>query len=727
MKDNTRKTIARRALISALMLACYGTASAQTAPAEVEDQVEEGAQTARTLDAVVVTAERRSEPLQTTPISATVLSGEELAKLGVNVVDQLQFSSPSVTVNNFGQGIDFNIRGIGKAEHNTQTTTGVITYRDGIASFPGYFQAEPYYDVATVEILRGPQGTFVGQNATGGAVFMNSNNPVIDGGNSGYISGQVGNYSDFAVQGALNIPISDTLAARVAINGENRDSFWDIDGPYTGSDGELRSTSARLGLLWQPTSQLSLLWKTDYSDLNMGAYPADPVNATNDIFDITANAELKAHDHFVRSGLTVDYGFDNGMHFRSISGYQDGNTAYKSDLDGTSVGNSTFRDSVGETIYSQEFNLLSSDEGRVSWIVGAYWQKDTYDFPPGEFVIGVPEGSPYTEYVLSGSNPKDASAVFGQVGFHFTDRLELEVGARYSKSTTTNHVDVLQYGTPILAEQTAEFSNVSGKVALNYELNENQFLYGFVATGHRPGGLNVPVGFGIPEPFDEESVTSFELGWKSVWLDGSVRTQVTAFRNDYDNFQVTIGYPDYPVFGIEVNVPNTTKMSGFEAQVQALLGEWQFSAGMGLLQSELGAFYATDPRIIAVTPCNPENGPESASCIALEGHDQTYAPEATFNFAVERAFAAGNDTITPRINYGYVSDQWATLFQNEALGDHIESRKMLGGQVAWQHGDYTVTLYGTNLTDQHYVAAINSGLRFAGAPRQYGLRIVKFF
>src|SRR5689334_24210452 len=142
---------------------------------------------AAVLSEVVVTAERRRENLQTTPISASVVTGEELSNAGVSTVDQLQFISPAATVNNFGQGIDFDIRGIGKAEHNTQTTTGVITYRDGVATFPGYFTAEPYYDIARVEILRGPQGTFVGQNATGGAVFVTSQDPVINGGYRGYI------------------------------------------------------------------------------------------------------------------------------------------------------------------------------------------------------------------------------------------------------------------------------------------------------------------------------------------------------------------------------------------------------------------------------------------------------------------------------------------------------------------------------------------------------------
>src|SRR6202035_2931112 len=152
-------------------------------------------------------------------------------KNGVFTVDQLQFVSPSLTVNNFGQGNDVDIRGIGKGEHNSQTTTGVITYRDGAATFPGYIQGEPYYDVASVEVLRGPQGTFGGQNATGGAVLVTTNDPIIGGDVSGYVQAQVGNYTDFGLQGAVNLPISETLAARLAFDSETRDSFYHVTGP----------------------------------------------------------------------------------------------------------------------------------------------------------------------------------------------------------------------------------------------------------------------------------------------------------------------------------------------------------------------------------------------------------------------------------------------------------------------------------------------------------------
>ncbi len=713
---------------SILTLSWCGAAAAQDTPSAPPPDSSQATE----VEGVVITAERRSTNLQTTAIAATVLTGDALADKGITSVDQLQFVSPGATVNNFGQGIDFNIRGIGKAEHNTQTTTGVITYRDGVATFPGYLQGEPYYDIARVEILRGPQGTFVGQNATGGAVFVNSNNPVIGGDYSGYLVGQIGSYSEVGAQGAINLPISDTLAARFAFNFDQRDSFYDFrgpgGGPYNGNPGDLWIASGRLSVLWQPSAALSVLFKTDFNYLDYGAYPADPVNATNDPFELTANAELRALDRFVRTSIKADYTFDSGIILRSLSSYQFGNTQYRGDLDGTAVGNSTFRDSVDEEIWSQEFNLISPDTGRLTWVLGAYYQTDTYTFLPGDFVIGVPPGNVFSEYVLDGENPKTMAAAFGQISFDLTDSLELQIGARYSSAKTTNHVNVLQYGTPIVDDQTAKFSNWSGKVSLGWTVDDHNYLYAFVATGFRPGGLNVPVGFGLPAPFDSEEVTSVEAGWKAGFFGGRLRTQVNAYYNHYENFQVIIGYPTLPIFGFELNTPNPTVMYGFEAQAEAVFGAFSLDAGLGLMHSEIGEFYATDPRAATFTACDPETGPSSASCINLDGREQTYAPEFTFNIGAQYEFAlAGGDTITPRLNWGYVSEQWATLFQNRARGDYVEARSIVNGQLAWQHGDYVVTLYGTNLTDQHYMGALNTGLRFMGPPRQYGIRLMKTF
>ncbi len=755
---------------SILALACCGSAHAQTATAATGSS--EGGASTGGIELVVVTAERRATPLQKTAISATVLSGSDLANKGVNFVDQLQFIAPSVTVDNFGQGIDFDIRGIGKGEHNSQTTPGVITYRDGVATFPGYFTEEPYYDIANVQLLRGPQGTFAGQNAIGGAVFVTTQNPVIGGGYGGYVQAQVGNYTDFGLQGASNIPIDDTLAARVAFYGETRDSFYSITTPsgakYAGNPGDAHWGAIRVSLLWQPTQSLTVLFKTDLDYLDNGAYPADPytdrfkfIPGTNtpnpfytDLFKISANdPNQMAADEFVRSSVKADYVFENGITLQSITAYQFGNTAYKGDLYSTGPNTSgpyagvfpttgpfstdfaTFVDSVDETILSEEVNLISPNTGNFKWIVGLFAQSDRYDFlapATKNFVINLysPINSLAFQYDLQGNNPESDLSVFAQGSYELPAGFEIQLGGRYSATSTVNkNVLILQYGTPILDNQGLSSHNFSYKASLNWTVNDANFLYAFMATGFKPGGLNVPVGLGLPAPFLPETVRNYEAGWKSSFLDGHVLTQVDGYYNNFKNFQVTVGYPAFPTFPFEVNVPNTTQIYGFEAEVQAAFGAFSFDAGLGLMHSELGTFFAADPRIGGFSAaCSPTSGPASANCLNVTGHAQTYAPDFTFNLSAAYDFKLdGGDTLTPRLNFGHSSGQWATLFENPGLGDRLAERNIFGAQLAWTHNDIVVTLYGTNLTDQHYVGALNSNLDFAGPPRQFGIRLMQAF
>src|ERR1700742_2287656 len=710
----------------ATMLTWCGTSAAQTASSATAG--------ADTLAEVVVTAERRHTDLQTTPISATVISGRDLANLGVTMVDSLQFATPGAVIDNFGQGNDFNIRGVGKGEHNSQTTVGVVTYRDGVATFPGYFQGEPYYDVANVEILRGPQGTFGGQNATGGAVLVNTNDPVIGGDVGGYVQAQIGNYTDFGLQGAINLPINDILAARFAFDSETRDSFYHVTGPnggaYNGNPGKVRLGAGRISLLFKPNDALTISLKTDFDYLNFGAYPADPFATSEDLFNIGVNSPQQALDRFGRTILKADYVLPDGITLRSVTGYQKGDTQYQADLDGTNVGNSYFADNVWETLWSEEFNIISPEKGFVTWVVGAYSDGDKYTFVPNYyFLIGTPPGDPSTEYRLQGTNPTSAVAAFGRVSFQLTSGLQLHIGGRYTDAKTTNHVQVRQFSLiPLIAEQSQTYTNTSGKVSLNWTVDPDNFLYTFVSTGFRPGGLNVPVGLGTPAAFNSEKLTNYEVGWKNSTLEGHLRTQVDAFYYDYKNFQVTVGYPQFPTFVCELNNPNPTHIYGFEAQSKAVFGEFSLDGGLALMHSALGRFFATDPRIVSMLPCDPQTGPTSASCVDLTGHSQTYAPTFTINLGAQYEFLmSDNDSLTPRLNVGYVGPQWATLFANSSLGDHLSGRNVSGAQLAWQHAKFVTTLYGTNLTDQHYVGALNSGLRFAGPPRQYGIRFLTSF
>jgi iron complex outermembrane receptor protein len=824
------KTYALLLSASALVINWAGSAWAQTNKNE----------DAQMLETVTVTAQRRSENLMQTSISASVITGEQLSNKSIVKVDDLQFVAPQVTIDNFGQGINFNIRGIGKGEHNTATLTGVITYRDGTPTFPGYITEEPYYDIAAIEVLRGPQGTFVGQNATGGAVFVTTNNPNIGGGYDGYLMANVGTYGDVGAQGAINIPVSDTFAARVAAYVERRDPFYDITNnghDYKGLD-PLQHAAMRVNLLWKPNDNWSILFKTDVGYLDNGGYAAGPyynlcrnytpatnISATNnstivgspyaigcnsttpnpqytgDPLKFTANDTNKGLDKFTRSTLKVDYTTGDGTTFRSITSYQLGSTMYQTDLDGTDNGslityfdtatssrrkNVLWYDRVNESIWTEEINIISPSDQRITWVLGAFAQADRYNYPkPWSLVVDTPAGGtphddplnglPATpaQFKMQGSNPQASWAVFGQIKSKLFWGLDAEFGFRWSTERTKNDLDITQVDAatgvvlPIYSKQSTKSYSFDYKAALNWTINDNHYVYGFVATGYKPGGLNVPVTAAAQDnrtgtpPFGPERVTSYEAGYKGTLLDGHIRAQVDAYYNTYDHFQVSIGYPEYPTIFYEKNTVNSTIMYGYEAELEAMFGNLSVNAGLGWLHSSVGEFWTTDPRAPSVyktsfgalpLPCNPVTGPDfqayqayygaygivdgwrsydhlgNSTCHNLKGHPQSMAPSITANIGVEYKFdIGGGDSLTPRISYSHTGPQWATLFDNRNYGDRIGVRNLINAQIAWQHGDYIITAYGTNLTDSHYVAAMNANLAWGGPPRQYGIRLLRPF
>lgn len=714
---------------SAAVLLWTGAAQAQDAATAQTDQQDE----ATTLGEVVVTAERRTSNLQETAVAATVLSGESLDDRGVFSLEQLQFVAPSTTVQNYGQGNFFNVRGIGKSEATTAIGVGVTTYRDGVPVFPGYFQTEPYYDIGGVELLRGPQGTFAGTNATGGAVFITSRNPDFTGVN-GYVMGQAGNYDNLKFQGAINLPISDTFAARFAFNSEQRSSFHDITGPYSGAPGDIDMNSVRASLLWMPTDSLRILLKGDYNSLDFGGYPADPALATNDPFDITANGPHSGKDETARVSLNVSYVLDNGITLRSITGYQDGISVFSTDLDGTSALNNTFYDRVEEEVWSQEFNIVSPDNQRLTWLVGAFWQQDKVTFPvttfpQGAYHVGFPEG--VLDYYIFGETPKETKAVFGQISYDISDRLQIQLGARWSESTSRNenvYTTYPAFGLTLLQNDEVTAEKTTGKLSVNYKIDENNFLYGFVATGFKMGGLNAPNFYVPASSFGPEDVVDYEIGWKSTLFGGRVRTQVGAYYMTYEGFQVIVGDPAVPLFSSIVNVADETVLMGLEASAQARINDWTVDVGAALSKSELGEFYAADPRIARSGTCNAETGPASPNCLNLDGNTQGYAPEFTFNIGVQYDVHLPNGaTLSPRMDYAHIAESWTSIFNNEALSDRLEARNLVNLLLSYKTDNWTLAGYVHNATDQTYIAAINAGLRYAGPPRQFGVNLTRTF
>jgi iron complex outermembrane receptor protein len=713
-----RLTVSALALMAPLGVASLAHAADATATAAATD----ASQPIATAAPLTVTAERRTVNLQVAPLAASVIGGAQLEAKNITELDDLQFHTPSLTVTDFGQGNLFNIRGIGKDLTNVQTPSGVVTYWDGVASFPGFFQDAPYYDISNVEVLRGPQGTFAGQNATGGAVFITTNDPSL-GGFHGDLEGGYGAYDDVTARGYLNMPVNDDLALRVAFDGEKRGTFYSVSGPWTtpwgGAPGRLEEGSVRLGLLWQPTEQFRLVAKGELNYVDHGGSLADPASFDgvhlnpSDPFVITNNAFNFGTDKFYRLSLNMAYTLPDGIVLRSISGYQYGITNQQVDIDGVSFLPFTFSDYGQERIWSEELNAVSPDKGPLRWVAGLYFQNDVVDLPPGTgFDIGLPTGGFDINIIYH--TPKDTDAVFGQVTYDITSQWQIEAGARFTHSRFTlddnNFVNFNPAAGLVLHASTSD-NAVTGKVALNFRPNTDNFFYVFAAEGHKQNGINTDPA----TPFGPEDVTDFEAGWKPTFFDGHMRAQLGLYYSLYRHFQLQ--FTSATLTNLIQNVGGTTTIAGVEAETQAVFGPLSFEAGGSYEHSRLGSALIVDPT--------------TGLPLQLGGRPLALAPPWTFNLGGQYVFALpGDATLTPRVDYSYIDGQWSTPFQR--FGEFLPARNLVNAQLTWAKAQWKVTLYSTNATDLHYILATNVGLpfsplRYAGPPRQYGFRVERAF
>lgn len=696
------------------------------------------------VEPVVVTANRRTENVQTAPVSATVLSGDELRAQGIATIENLQFSTPSLTVDSFGGGYDFNIRGIGQGEDGGSTPAGVITYRDKVEVYAGIGSEEPYYDIADIEVLRGPQGTFGGENAIGGAVYVTERNPEM-GRFGGYGQVQAGNFGDVAIQGAANLPVSSDFAVRIAMNAERRDSFWRIikGVGYSGDPGSLKAFSGRVSALWEPAKAWQILFKTDVNYIDDGGYPADPTGSAGDPFTVGNDVHNRAIDASVRSVLDVKYTFRNGIVLRSISGAEYGRNSKIIDILGTATSTVSAKDTFVVRAYSEELNLVSPDTGPLKWIVGAFFDEGVVDLPAGGFDIGYPFGA--VDYVLQSRDKPQSQAGFGQVTYDITPKIQVQAGARYTHASdaATDSANYLFGGLaytppsvipcqgpglscPITNPGRVSGSKVTGKVALNWRPDETNFFYVLYATGHKAGGINESSD--EPPTYRPEDVTSAEIGWKPTFAGGHIRAQVDAYWNDYRNFQVTLFDPQ--TFSSPVLNAPSAKLWGLEAQTQAVWRKFTLDVNAAYEHTAFDRFFAAPAGGVSGTTCDPQTGGDLSTCQNLSHERLVMAPEWTFSAAVEYAFDLANGaTLTPRLSYSYMASQFPSVFRDVSAGGvpAMGARNLVNAQLSYDVQALNITLFATNLTDEHYISYQDTIQRHAAPPRQFGVRLLKTF
>jgi iron complex outermembrane receptor protein len=686
---------------------------------------------------VIVTSQRRAMKVQDVPIAATVMSGDQLKDKAVVRMADLAAAAPALTVADAGLTSFVNIRGIGLASGSPQVANGVATYIDGLFQ-PPIVTSSSFYDVANIEVLRGPQGTLVGSNSTGGAVMITTNNPSLNR-VGGYAELGVGNYGARSFQGALNVPLSDTLAVRIAGNKRDRNSYYTDRGPLQNEPGKLDENAARIGVLFKPGKFQALL-KADYLDKKTGgaAYKPIPgssndVGVTGGIYELNYNSPTKFDEHALMNGLELRYETDSGIILRSLSGVQDKKIRVWWDLDATTR-LANFQDQyVRERQYSQEFNIISPTSGRFNWILGAYYQQNLVDVAIHQTSAGAPVN-------IEINNKKRTTGVFAQTGYKLTDELELQLGLRGSKFDASGEGGVyVGRGLSSFPANGLRVSNLAGayddsmptgKLSLNWKADPKNLFYGFVARGYKPGNYN-----SATSSFKPETAMNYELGWKTSSADNRIRAQFDVFYNDYKNFQLDVLDP---ISGRNnpTNLPPSS-VKGFEGQVQARLSGFRVDAGFAYVDSKLGATNLVDaiglpgpslgPQCAAGAPSNPPTCFNYAPFMyANSGGPNLMSPKLTYNLGLDYKFDLPNDmSLTPRLNLAHVDGSYfyATYRQNA----YIPARTTLSGLVTLRSGDSVAELYGNNLTDKHYIVGSTNNNLFYSAPREFGLRVSREF
>jgi iron complex outermembrane recepter protein len=735
------------------------------------------------LQEVVITAEKREGTVQDTPISIAAFSGDDLASGGVVSTEQLTAVTPGLVVQRevIGKVV---IRGIGTENFTVGSDPGVAIHQDGVYLARSSTSVFEFFDTQRIEVLRGPQGTLYGRNATGGVLNIISNKPDDEFG--GYAKLDIGNYSKRRLEGALNVPFSDSAAGRLSVLYAERDGFTKNLFPGAAARGidELDNQdmwAARGQLRFDLGESVELLVQADISrdDANPSAFKYfDTSNAfwfnpmsdrtlpnlrevsqgyEQNISGTTRTApELwKADTSGGNIKLTWDLGFGE---FVSQTAYRKTEFAWLNDGDGFDQFFVTyFQDDDSEQI-SQEFQLSSTGDGRLDWIIGAFYlDEQSTTFSGLAFELGVPPPA-INGILIDGESNTQSYSIFAQGTYDFTDRLRGTIGLRYTNDKKDG--DLVYYSLFNLFATNFQnpfspppagfatwrdaldesWSALTPKVGLDFDFTDNVMGYVSATRGFKSGGFNL---LAAQPPYDPEFLWSYEVGLKTKSADGKLIANFGAFFYDYTDLQVG------KIVRLQDVVTNAAKatVKGLEAEIRyAATDVLEFNLGLAWLDSEYDEFCATDP--VLLLPTNQAarqaiqgrcfGDLDEPNAITLDGNELRRAPNFTGNVGIALNQPVENGRILARVDYAYKSSQFFTQFNRPIVGQEGYGLLNLRFGYAGANDKWSVTAYADNLLDETYFSTVlESGVAAAqpdpndgvvpqavlGAPRTYGVSI----
>jgi iron complex outermembrane recepter protein len=765
MKVGTGKLRLSTAIITSLLGTIPAIALAQTSAndAEAPDEVSE----------IVVTAQRREQNLQDVPVAVTAFSGSAIADLGIQssadiagIVPNLEIGLPA------GEGNQplIYIRGVGLGDTNSNNAGPNGVYVDEVyVSSPGA-QTFQLFDLERVEVLKGPQGTLYGRNATGGAINFISAKPTKDFAAQASLS--YGSFGAISGEAAIGGPLSDAI--RVRISGTGSQSKGYINNQLSGRrENGQGSFAVRGQLAVDLLDNFDALFNVHGGKVDARApqyrslglldpatgfttactAPAIVAGLCGNAFGYISPAGFY-EGAYNRSGLlnvenwggSARFNLDlGGVTLTSISAYDWNDKLHEEDSDASPASILNIDYGVKSESFTQELRLSGSSDS-VTWVVGGYYltevlkQNQTADLF-GDLRVFTPGGGADTTGALTGIAPvlfsrtvnrqkTDAASVFGQVEIALSPALRATIGGRYNHErkkfvgAAQLEDDVID-ATPIPGgvlplyafDNGKSFNNVSFKVGVDYDVTDDVLAYASVSTGFKSGGFNGgflsfdPVEAATQsEPFNQETLTAYEVGLKSTLFDRKLRFNAAAFYYDYKDLQLytLVNTGALPVSLLD-NAANA-RIYGAEFEVVARPVErLDVTFNLGLLNTKIKDF--------------------TSAGTDYSGNRLALSPSVTFsgmaNYEIPLSDAGLMLALQP--SFSYRSDQFFSTDNNPLLEQN--GYWLIGGRIALKGANdrWEVAAFGRNLTRKRYinyaVDLSDFGLiqQFQGEPRMFGI------
>ncbi|GAC1498308.1 MAG: TonB-dependent receptor [Steroidobacteraceae bacterium] len=718
------------------------------------------------IEEIVVTARKREENVQRTPVSMVALSSEALNARSISSFKDLTGVAPNFEINGGipnggGSGAQLFIRGVGQDDYAFPNDPGVGLYIDGVYIARSAGSDFNLIDLDRVEVLRGPQGTLYGRNTIGGAVKIVTKKP--DGTFGGAVSATTGSHDRHDFDAMVQFPISPELAGKLVFGTRDRNG---LGGNFHGDDlGATHQKTARGALRFTPGDAVEIMVLGDWMRQRQ-AGPAGsmvyfkPNGATEGLINpvlapvISAQLGLKppfntfgpawvktvdacGHCVYTSGGnietrdwadiwgtsITADWKLNDSLDFKSISAFRHNTLDIRRVSDNTPF-NIVHVDNPETTQQiTQEFQVLGkSFDNKLDWVAGLFGEKEkgkSILFAPlleGTFkLIGLDITSLInTEYVGS------SYAAFGEGTWHFTDRLGMTLGGRFTKDTKEYTYRLIRPDSGVVllprTTQNNSWKEFLPKLGFEFRQTDDILWYTNLSRGYKSGGYNARDLSGHPPaPYNPEFINSFELGVKTAWLDRRLIANAAVFYNDYKDIQL-LSVTDLGGGNVQTNIANAAKarIIGGEFEVTALpIPPLQLSVNVGTLDTKYKEVGAS----------------AQANGITIRSKLDN-APKLSLNAAATYTVPLGvGGDLAFRVDATHRSSQFRDAKNNVPL--EASAYTLLNARISWRglQDKLELAVFGTNLTDKLY---ITNGVEVLGLgyeeayynrPREWGASV----